>query len=158
VDHAADISPVGLGECLEGVSPYIFRIALSNNRIERVANDAVTFRSIDGKTGAQRQVTLPVNTFIGRFLGYVLPKALSKSASYGLLCVAKRQLLPQARRVLALGQAAPPPPHAAAWARRVRSVQRGLMGGCAPHYPLFVTVPLTSLAQCRLACSSHRLP
>jgi hypothetical protein len=104
-----DCRPVGSGvSALKYLAPYIFRIALSNNRIEQVANDAVTFRYIEGKTGAQRPTTLSVDTFIGRFLAHVLPKGFVKVRYYGLLHPSKRPLLAEVRRILALQQAAPP--------------------------------------------------
>jgi hypothetical protein len=102
------------GECLEVSGPYIFRIALSNNRIERVANETVTFRYTEGKTGAQKRATLPVNSFIGRFLAHVLPKGFVKVRYYGLLHPSQRQLLIEARSLLALHQAVPSSPRAAA--------------------------------------------
>jgi Putative transposase/Transposase zinc-binding domain len=110
-----DCRPVGSGaSALKYLAPYIFRIALSNNRIERVANDAVTFRYTEGKTGAQKRATLPVNTFIGRFLAHVLPKGFVKVRYYGLLAVGKRKLLSEVRSILTLRQAVPPPPCTAA--------------------------------------------
>jgi hypothetical protein len=110
-----DCRPVGCGaSALKYLAPYIFRIALSNNRIERVANDAVTFRYTEGKTGAQKRATLPVDTFIGRFLAHVLPKGFVKVRYYGLLHPSQRQLLMEARNLLALHQAAPSSPRAAA--------------------------------------------
>jgi len=110
-----DCRPVGNGaSALKYLAPYIFRIALSNSRIERVANDAVTFRYTEGKTGAYKRATLPLDTFIGRFLAHVLPKGFVKVRSYGLLHPSKRQLLAEVWSILALGQAAPPQPRAAA--------------------------------------------
>jgi hypothetical protein len=105
-----DCRPVGSGmSALKYLAPYVFRIALSNNRIEQVVNDAVTFRYTEGKTGAQKRATLPVDTFIGRFLAHVLPKGFVKVRYYGLLRAEKRRLLAEVRSVLALRQAAPPP-------------------------------------------------
>jgi hypothetical protein len=43
----------------------------------------VTFRYTEGKTGAQKRATLPVNTFIGSFLAHVLPKGFVKVRYYG---------------------------------------------------------------------------
>jgi hypothetical protein len=98
-----DCRPVGSGTtALKYLAPYIFRIALSNNRIERVADDEVTFRYTDGKTGAKQRTTLPVDAFISRFLAHVRPKGFVKVRSYGLLHPSKRQLLKQARSVLML--------------------------------------------------------
>ena len=72
-----DYRPVGSGlSALKYLAPYILRIALSNNRIEQVANDAVTFRYTEGKTGAQKRATLPVDSFIGRFLATYCRKGL----------------------------------------------------------------------------------
>jgi len=106
-----DCRPVGSGaSALKYLAPYIFRIALSNNRIEQVANDAVTFRYTEGKTGAQKRATLPLDTFIGRFLAHVLPKGFVKVRYYGLLAVGKRRLLASVRSILALRQAVAPPP------------------------------------------------
>ena len=105
-----DCRPVGSGaSALKYLAPYIFGIALSNNRIEQVANDAVTFRYTEGKTGAHKRATLPIDTFIGRFLAHVLPKGFVKVRYYGLLAVGKRRLLAEVRSVLALRQAAAPP-------------------------------------------------
>jgi putative transposase len=110
-----DCRPVGSGaSALKYLAPYIFRIALSNNRIEQVANDAITFRYTEGKTGAQKRATLPVDTFIRRFLAHVLPKGFVKVRCYGLLHPSKRPLLAEVRSILALGQAARPQLRAAA--------------------------------------------
>jgi len=110
-----DCRPVGSGtSALKYLAPYIFRIALSNNRIEEVANEAVTFRYIEGKTGAQKRATLPLATFIGRFLAHVLPKGFVKVRYYGLLAIGKRKLLSEVRSILALRQAVAPPPRTAA--------------------------------------------
>ena len=105
-----DCRPVGSGtSALKYLAPYIFRIALSNNRIEQVANETVTFRYTEGKTGAQRRATLSVDAFIGRFLAHVLPHGFVKVRYYGLLAVGKRHLLKEVRSLLALQQAVPPP-------------------------------------------------
>ena len=46
-----DCRGVGSGAAaLKYLATYIFRVALSNNRIVRVANDHVTFRYVDGAT------------------------------------------------------------------------------------------------------------
>jgi hypothetical protein len=78
-----------------------------------VANDAVTFRYTEGKTGTQKRATLPVNTFIGRFLAHVLPKGFVKVRYYGLLHPSNRPLLAEARSLLTLRQAVPLPPRTA---------------------------------------------
>jgi hypothetical protein len=74
-----DCRPVGSGvRALKDLAPSIFRIALSNNRIEQGANREVTFRYTEGKPGAQKRATLPVNPFTWRFLAHVLPNGFVK--------------------------------------------------------------------------------
>jgi len=110
-----DCRPVGSGlSALKYLAPYIFRIALSNNRIEQVANEMVTFRYTEGKTGVHKRATLGIDSFIGRFLAHVLPKGFVKVRAYGLLHPSKRPLLAEVRSILALQQAVPPPPCAVA--------------------------------------------
>lgn len=109
-----DCRPVGSGTtALTYLAPSIFRIARRNNRIERVANDEVTFRSTDGKTGQKKRTTLPVDAFISRFLAHVLPKGFVKVRSYGLLCPGKRHLLKEARSIVTLRQGVVEPPRQA---------------------------------------------
>jgi hypothetical protein len=103
-----DCRSVGSGaSALKYLAPYIFRIALNNNRIEQVANDTVTFRYTEGKTDALKRATLSVDRFIGRFLAHVLPKGFVKVRYYGLLAVGKRKLLAEVQSILALQQPAP---------------------------------------------------
>jgi hypothetical protein len=97
-----DCRGVGSGQAaLKYLAPYIFRVALSNNRIERVTDDQVTFRYTEAATGRTKHCTLPVDTFIRRFLQHVLPKGFVKVRYYGLLRVSNRGVLAQARAVLA---------------------------------------------------------
>jgi putative transposase/transposase-like zinc-binding protein len=108
-----DCRPVGSGQAaLKYLAPYIFRVALSNNRIERLEDEKVTFRYTEAATGRTKHCTLPVDTFIGRFLQHVLPKGFVKVRYYGLLRVGNRALLAQARKLLAPptpASTAPPP-------------------------------------------------
>jgi hypothetical protein len=69
-----DCRAVGRGAAaLTYLAPYIFRVALSNNRIVSVQDDCVTFRYRDGETKQLRTCTLPALAFIRRFLQHVLP-------------------------------------------------------------------------------------
>jgi hypothetical protein len=105
-----DCRPVGNGvTALRYLAPYIFRIALSNNRLDGVQDDQVTFRYRDAATGTMQRCTLPVMTFLDRFLAHVLPKGFVKVRSYGLLRVGNRQQLRHARAVLMATAAVPTP-------------------------------------------------
>jgi len=96
-----DCRPVGSGAAaLKYLAPYIFRVALSNNRIVGVQDDRVTFRYRDGTTKQMRTSTLPVFAFIRRFLQHVLPKGFVKVRYYGLFRLGNRRLLEKLRAQL----------------------------------------------------------
>jgi hypothetical protein len=98
-----DCRPAGSGRtALRYLAPYIFRVALSNNRIVCVTNTEVTFRYQDGTTRQRRTCTLPAAEFMRRFLQHVLPKGFVKVRYVGLFSPGKRRLLAQGRQVLAL--------------------------------------------------------
>jgi hypothetical protein len=97
-----DIEAVGSGqEALKYLTPYIFRVALSNKNILNVTDRNVTFRYRE--SGVTQTTRLPAEQFIHRFLQHVLPKGFQKVRTYGLyhpkqrhtLKVVKEQLQPQ---------------------------------------------------------------
>ena len=78
--------PVGNGlTALRYLAPYIFRVAISNNRIIKLADGKVMFRYRASDTGKLRTCTLPAEEFIRRFLQHVLPKGFVKMRYYGFL-------------------------------------------------------------------------
>jgi hypothetical protein len=98
-----DCRPVGTARAaLKYLAPYIFRVALSNNRIVRVADDQVTFRYTVGDTGQTAYCTLPVQEFLRRFLQHILPKGFVKVRYYGLFRVGMRRSLARLRNQLQL--------------------------------------------------------
>jgi hypothetical protein len=112
-----DCRPVGTARAaLKYLAPYIFRVALSNNRIVRVADEKVTFRYTIGDTGQTAYCTLPVQEFLRRFLHHILPKGFVKVRYYGLFRVGMRRSLAHLRSQMQLLQhiadQAPPAPAA----------------------------------------------
>ena len=106
--------PVGNGRrAFKYLAPYIFRVALSNNRIVRLADDQVTFRYRASDTGQIKLCTLPAQEFIRRFLQHVLPKGFVKVRYYGFLAPGQRPQLAVLRRQLAPAPVAPGPDAAA---------------------------------------------
>ena len=96
-----DCRPVGSGAAaLKYLAPYIFRVALSNNRMVGVQDERVTFRYRDGTTKQMRTSTLSAFAFIGRFVQHVLPKGFVKIRYYGLFRLGNRRLLAQVRAKL----------------------------------------------------------
>jgi hypothetical protein len=97
-DRVVHCQMVGSGEAaLKYLAPYIFRVALSNRRIVKVENDAVTFWYQDSQTKKRRYLTLPAEEFIRRFLQHTLPKGFVKVRYYGLFSPSYRPLLQQLR-------------------------------------------------------------
>ena len=96
-----DCRPVGSGQAaLKYLAPYIFRVALSNNRLISVAEDQITFRYRLGDTKKTKSCTMAAEQFIARFLEHVLPKGFVKVRYFGLFSPGKRQVLAQVRKHL----------------------------------------------------------
>ncbi len=82
---------VGSGlNALKYLAPYIFRVALSNNRILKVEGNCVTFRYRDTDTGAEKRCSLGAEEFMHRFLQHVLPKGFVKVRYYGFFAATQR--------------------------------------------------------------------
>jgi hypothetical protein len=85
---------------LEYLARYVFRVAITNSRIEVFEHGRVTFRYRDNHTQQIRRVCLPADAFIHRFLHHVLPKGFPKVRHYGLASSANGPDREQARRLL----------------------------------------------------------
>jgi len=93
--------PVGDGRAaLRYLAPYIFRVAISNRRILKLANGKVSFRYFASETGKPRTCTLTATEFIRRFLQHVLPKGFVKVRYYGFFASGLRRRLPLIRQQL----------------------------------------------------------
>jgi hypothetical protein len=93
----------GSGEkVLDYLARYVFRVAITNSRLEKLENGQVTFRYRDNKTQQLRHLTVPAQDFIQRFLQHILPKAFVKVRSYGLWSAAQQELLARIQRQLAV--------------------------------------------------------
>jgi hypothetical protein len=82
------------------LSRYVYRVALTNGRIERFEHGRITFRYTHARTRHTRRMTLPAFDFISRFLQHVLPRRFAKIRSYGLLAPGARPDLERARQIL----------------------------------------------------------
>lgn len=100
-DWVVDCLPVDTGEsALKYLAPYIFRVAISNNRILKLADGQVTFRYKDTDTGKTKHCQLTAEEFLRRFLQHVLPKGFVKVRYYGLFSPAYRSQLTALRQQL----------------------------------------------------------
>lgn len=82
----------GPEKVLEYLSRYVFRIAISDRRIEKVENGIVYFIIKDYKNkGVFRKIKLKINEFIRRFLLHLLPKGFFKVRYYGIFANVHRK-------------------------------------------------------------------
>jgi hypothetical protein len=84
---------------LEYLGRYIFRIAITNSRIESIQDGNVVFRYRDNQTQLIERVTISGLEFLERFLQHVLPRGCAKVRHYGIFAPACR---PRLQRVAAL--------------------------------------------------------
>ena len=98
--------PFGKTEAvLEYLSRYVFRIAITNNRIIDVKDGKVLFSWKDYRTGLFKKMKLDINEFIRRFLLHLLPKGFLKVRHYGIFSNRYRKAnIDIAKQVLLLEQ------------------------------------------------------
>ena len=71
---------------------YTHRVAISNNRLVDIEDNAVRFRWKDYRHGNRQKVmTLAADEFIRRFLLHVLPEGFQRIRHYGFLANGRRQ-------------------------------------------------------------------
>ena len=103
----ADVQPVGTGQpALKYLAAYVYRTALSAERIVADDGHRITFTYKDSKDRSLRTVRLPAERFLHRFLQHVLPRGLQRVRHFGFLSAAAKI---QWQRVLALLDWLPPP-------------------------------------------------
>jgi hypothetical protein len=85
-DWVVNSQAVGSSEAsLKYLAPYVFRVAISNNRIISVEDRTVTFRYRKSGSHRWRTLALEVMEFIRRFLQHVLPTGFMKVRYYGFM-------------------------------------------------------------------------
>ncbi len=100
-DWVVHSEPVGSGEqAFQYLAPYIFRVAISNNRLLKLEHGNVTFAYKESASAQVKRCTVTAEEFIRRFLQHVLPPRFIKVRYFGLLSPSNRQLLQRARQLL----------------------------------------------------------
>lgn len=100
-DWVVHLQHAGRGQKVLGyLARYVFRIALSNSRLERFQNGQVTFRYRDNRTQQLKRVCLSATDFLRRFLDHVLPKGFAKVRHYGLASASNQARYKQAAQLL----------------------------------------------------------
>ena len=102
--------PAGNGQrVLDYLARYLFRVAISNSRLEHVDDQRVIFCYRDNRTQELRRATLSGVDFLHRFLQHVLPRRFTKVRYFGLWSRARRRDLDRARHLLRPSSAVSPP-------------------------------------------------
>jgi hypothetical protein len=87
-------------QALAYLARYVFRVAISNSRLERIENGQVTFRYRDNRSQQLRHETVTGVEFIRRFLLHTLPRGCAKVRYYGIWSPTCRAQLEHARTLL----------------------------------------------------------
>lgn len=85
-DWVVNIKPVGHGEAvLKYLAPYVYRVAISDNRIVSMSDDQVVYRV--KPSGSRRYQTrrLSGEAFAGAFAQHILPPGFQKVRYYGFM-------------------------------------------------------------------------
>lgn len=133
------------------LSRYVYRVALTNQRLARFTNGRVTFRYTHGRTHEPRSVTLSADTFLARFLQHVLPRGFTKIRWYGLLSPGRREALEHARQLLALHSQPPPSRPQAATA------EPPLEATCSANDRLAVVITIDLTLRCPVCRRGQRV-
>jgi hypothetical protein len=106
----------GPARTLEYLGRYTHRVAISNNRILSIDDEAVRFTYRDRRDGDRVEVmSLPPDEFLRRFCLHVLPTGLVRIRHFGFLANGRKAvLLAQCRRSLQAPTPEPPPERTAA--------------------------------------------
>lgn len=92
---------VGAGEAtLKYLANYVFRVAISNNRIISFDENQVKFRYRKTKSKRWRTMVLEPMEFIRRFLQHVLPCGLMKIRHYGFLSSTSKIVIQSIREMI----------------------------------------------------------
>lgn len=81
-----DVKPAGTGEhCIKYLTPYVFKVAISQHRVESVCGRLITITY--RKTGSRRirRLQLDAIEFMRRYLQHVLPNGFMKVRYYGFM-------------------------------------------------------------------------
>ena len=85
-EWVVDSRPVGKGQnALRYLARYVFRVAISNNRIKSIKDNGIRFSYKDRERKTWKTIELKPMEFIRRFLQHILPKGFMKIRHYGFL-------------------------------------------------------------------------
>jgi len=93
-----NVKPVGNGQAvLKYLAPYVFRVAICDNRIEDCNETSVTYRYTPSKSKSSKTRTVAGERFVQGFAQHVLPKGFRKVRHYGWCASNARNTLDRVR-------------------------------------------------------------
>ena len=93
-----DVTPVGNGRAvLKYLAPYIFRVAISDKRIESCDQQSVTFRYTPSKSKRSKTREVSGAEFVGGFVQHTLPRGYQKVRYYGWMSQNHRMAIDRVR-------------------------------------------------------------
>jgi hypothetical protein len=103
-DWVVDCEFVGDGRgVVKYLAPYVYRTAISNNRILALSEDGQVTYCYKANAGTRHTVTLSAERFLARFLQHVLPAGFQRIRYYGFLHPNGRDRLNLIRALFAFG-------------------------------------------------------
>ncbi len=110
-DWVADVQSVGTGEpALKYLAAYVYRTALSAERILADDGEWVAFSYRDSKDRRTRTLRLSGERFLHRFLQHVLPQGLQRVRYFGFLSPAAKKRWQRIKALLDWQPPSPAPP------------------------------------------------
>ena len=145
-DWVVHCESVGSGEAaLKYLATYVFRVAISNNRILSTDNRKVAFEYRDSETKQLKTMTLDAFEFMRRFLQHVLPIGFVKVRYYGFWASANKKVLQRIKELLHVREKQQPPEetsntkaelmHCPTCQREMLFIAEVKPGGHWPHAP-----------------------
>ncbi|WP_203558358.1 IS91 family transposase [Bacteroides sp. 224] len=84
----------GASQVIEYLGRYTHKVAISNHRLESIADGRVSFRYKDYRDDAKTKVmTLSADEFLRRFCLHILPRGFRKIRHYGILASRNKAML-----------------------------------------------------------------
>ncbi len=98
---------LGASQVIEYLGRYTHKVAISNHRIQSIADGKVSFKYKDYADGCtQKQMTLDATEFLRRFCLHILPPRFMKIRHYGFLANRHKPLLQLQQKEMGISAAA----------------------------------------------------
>ena len=92
-----DLKPVGNGQAvLKYLAPYVYRVAITDNRIEAIDEHGVSYQVTPSGTKQPISQNVSGHAFVRSFVQHILPRGFQKIRYYGFMSANCKMQLEQA--------------------------------------------------------------